>query len=63
MKENTNPSFTRGEYWLLETVVEHAVPIGWLDWEDLEIALNKQGHGIVGLGTGKIYYNRQTMFK
>lgn len=41
-----NPSFTRGEYWLLETVVQGRVPLCWLDWEQLEEAINKQGHGM-----------------
>lgn len=42
-----NPSFTRGEYWLLETVAEVALPICWLDWAEMEEALNKTGHGMV----------------
>lgn len=41
-----NPSFTRGEYWLLETAAEFGIPICWLDWEEMEEALNKQGHGM-----------------
>jgi hypothetical protein len=41
-----NPDFTRGEYWLLTTVAELAVPICWLDWEDIEEVLNKPGHGM-----------------
>lgn len=41
-----NPSFTRGEYWLLAAVAELALPICWLDWTDLEEALNKTGHGM-----------------
>ncbi len=41
-----NPRFTRGEYWLLETVAELAVPICWLGWEGMEEALNKPGHGM-----------------
>jgi hypothetical protein len=41
-----NPSFTRGEYWLLETCVEAAIPICWLDWSELEEALNKATHGM-----------------
>jgi hypothetical protein len=40
------PSFTRGEYWLLETVVEVATPITWLDSEHIEELLNKKGHGM-----------------
>lgn len=41
-----NPRLTRCEYWLLETVAELAIPIRWLDHKDLEIALNKPGHGM-----------------
>lgn len=41
-----NPSFTRGEYWLLEAVVESALPICWLDWAEIEEALNKSTHGM-----------------
>lgn len=40
------PSFTRGEYWLLETVAEFGIPICWLAYEDIEEALNKPGHGM-----------------
>jgi hypothetical protein len=41
-----NPIFTRGEYWLLETVVGMPVPICWLNWDGMEEALNKKGHGM-----------------
>ncbi len=41
-----NPSFTRGEYWLLESAVEAALPICWLDWSEIEVALNKASHGM-----------------
>jgi len=41
-----NPSFTRGEYWLLETVAELATPICWLESENIEELLNKKGHGM-----------------
>jgi hypothetical protein len=41
-----NPKFTRGEYWLLTTVAELAVPICWLDWDEIEEVLNKPGHGM-----------------
>ena len=41
-----NPSFTRGEYWLLEAAVEAAFPVCWLDWSELEEAINKPGHGM-----------------
>lgn len=40
------PRLTRGEYWLLETVVEARIPLCWLDWASMEEALNKQGHGL-----------------
>ena len=46
MQKMINPSFTRGEYWLLETAVEAAIPICWLDWSDMEEALNKSTHGM-----------------
>ncbi|MFC1494334.1 hypothetical protein ACFL6W_03545 [Thermodesulfobacteriota bacterium] len=42
-----NPNFTRGEYWLLETVAEIKFPIRLLDdRESLEIELNKPSHGM-----------------
>jgi hypothetical protein len=41
-----NPSFTRGEYWLLESVVEYGLQISLLDSPDLGMALNKPGHGM-----------------
>ena len=40
------PRFTRGEYWLLESVVEAGVPLPWLVLDDVGLALNKQGHGL-----------------
>ena len=40
------PRFTRGEYWLLETVVEHEWGICGLIDGDLELHLNKKGHGL-----------------
>ena len=40
------PRFTRGEYWLLETVVEFEWDIGILIESDLELHLNKKGHGL-----------------
>jgi hypothetical protein len=46
MQKMINPSFTRGEYWLLETAVEVPIPICWLDWAEMEEALNKSGHGM-----------------
>lgn len=46
MHKMINPSFTRGEYWLLETVAEFSIPICWLIYQDIEEALNKQSHGM-----------------
>lgn len=42
------PRFTRGEYWLLETAVEHLFPVSALSDSDsdLELLLNKKGHGL-----------------
>ena len=40
------PRFTRGEYWLLETVVKHEWDICGLIDDDLELHLNKKGHGL-----------------
>jgi hypothetical protein len=40
------PSLTRGEYWLLESVVEAGIPLCWLAWDSLDEAINKQGHGL-----------------
>ena len=40
------PRFTRGEYWLLETVIEHEWDICGLMESDLELHLNKKGHGL-----------------
>lgn len=37
---------TRGEYWLLETVIEREFEVGALIWSDLELFLNKTGHGL-----------------
>ena len=41
-----DPRFTRGEYWLLETVVEDEFPIADLVASDLELDLDKKGHGL-----------------
>ncbi len=41
-----NPSLTRGEYWLLETVAELCIPIWLLNSEGLELDLNKPSHGL-----------------
>ena len=40
------PRFTRGEYWLLEIVVEHEWNISGLINNELELHLNKKGHGL-----------------
>ncbi len=40
------PRFTRGEYWVLETVVESLMPLSLLVAENLEELLNKTGHGL-----------------
>ena len=40
------PRFTRGEYWLLETVVESLFPVSGLTDSDFEFSLNKKGHGL-----------------
>jgi hypothetical protein len=40
------PSFTRGEYWLLEAVVEYRVSIAMLASEDVAVALNRSAHGL-----------------
>jgi len=42
-----DPSFTRGEYWLLETAVTFGVPVSSLLQDDkLEEGFNKPGHGM-----------------
>lgn len=48
-----DPRLTRGEYWLMETVVEHAVPLAFLWGYRSEEIFNKPGHclsrrGLVG---------------
>ena len=40
------PRFTRGEYWLLETVVERELEVCALLESDLESFLGKRGHGL-----------------
>ena len=40
------PRFTRGEYWLLEIAVEHEWSISGLIDSELELHLNKKGHGL-----------------
>jgi hypothetical protein len=41
-----NPRFTRGEYWLLETVVEGSRPLCFLPEPGVSQALNKPSHGM-----------------
>lgn len=41
-----NPRLTRGEYWLLESVVELQVPVNLLVYEVLDQDLNKEAHGM-----------------
>ena len=45
-REHIEPRFTRGEYWLLETVVESLFPVSGLIDDDFEVSLNKKGHGL-----------------
>ena len=40
------PRFTRGEYWILETAVEGRFPVADLMDSDIEVTLNKKGHGL-----------------
>ncbi len=40
------PRFTRGEYWLLGTAVENQWPVRLLIDSDLELHVNKTGHGL-----------------
>lgn len=41
-----NPSLTRGEYGLLESVVEAKNPLRWLAADNLNVILNKTAHGL-----------------
>jgi len=50
------PRFTRGEYWLLETVVEHELKICDLVDNDLELHLNKKGHGLTRTSLVETFY-------
>ncbi|RKU19974.1 hypothetical protein C6503_06825 [Candidatus Poribacteria bacterium] len=50
------PRFTRGEYWLLETVVEHELEICALVDDDLELHLNKKGHGLTRASLVETFY-------
>ena len=42
----TNGNMDRGEYWLLEAVVESWLPLDVLESPELEMCLNKTGHGL-----------------
>ena len=45
--EMVNPiSLTRGEYWLLEAVVEEAVPVRFLFSKSASEIFNKPSHGL-----------------
>ena len=50
------PRFTRGEYWLLETVVEHELEICVLVDDDLELRLNKRDHGLTRPSLVETFY-------
>jgi hypothetical protein len=41
-----NPRLTRGEYWLLESVVEFPIRLNFLSHKHLGEALNKEPHGM-----------------
>ena len=55
-KYNMEPRFTRGEYWLLETVVEHELEICALIDNDLALRLNKKGHGLTRNALVETFY-------
>ena len=40
------PRFTRGEYWILETAIESRFPVADLMDNDIDVTLNKKGHGL-----------------
>ncbi len=44
--ESMNPSFTRGEYWLLEAVVDGQCPLCFVAGAHVEEMFNKTGHGL-----------------
>ena len=50
------PRFTRGEYWLLEIAVEHEWSISGLIDSELELHLNKKGHGLTRASLLKSLY-------
>jgi hypothetical protein len=44
--ELPSPRLTRGEYWLMETMVKYRIPAGFLGRDDLGMIFNKQPHGL-----------------
>lgn len=44
--ELPSPRLTRGEYWLMETMAECAIPTGWLGRDNLGEIVNKPPHGL-----------------
>ena len=64
------PRFTRGEYWILETVVKYQLRVCDLIYRDLELLLNKREHGLTRkslietfhrlLSSGLIYAKNKT---
>ena len=50
------PRFTRGEYWLLETVVEDEFAIGALIDSELALHLNKKWHGLTRSSLVETFY-------
>ena len=50
------PRFTRGEYWLLETVVDFEWDICSLIDDNLELHLNKKGHGLTRIALVETLY-------
>ena len=50
------PRFTRGEYWLLETVVEHEFEVCALIDSNFESFWNKKGHGLTRTSLVETFY-------
>ena len=50
------PRFTRGEYWLLETVVEHEFEVCALIDSNFESFWNKKGHGLTRASLVETFY-------
>ena len=50
------PRFARGEYWLLETVVEHEFEVCALIDSNLELFWNKKGHGLTRASLVETFY-------